>query len=532
MTNRILMSNETDTTTSTPAPPLTGPGQPLISTDPAVHRAREQQLVQHVQRLLTDPRLRVDTANGVKPITTMQADVRPFDRALDVKNEMIRLNLPDRDLQNRMPIGEGLEVTLYTRRMLFFRKVVGRVRVVTVAPTKALLKGDDPKPLTTQDINRLMSEMPPSLGGVPTTVVLLSTAGYTLEAHESAQRRPDRTLILVEPNGAGGWSTHGPVEMKALVDLFDPEGDEQKRQRIRELIEQAQTDLMMSGISTERLATKAQLPLQVVEAELKSYAKEHPGLAAKRIDGRVVLFREGSGPLASASGLSLKGATDMPLVDRLKSLFARKGETEKKIAFLSEQRTRFAQQLDRAYDEIGALEQRDTKLREEFKNATGEITKRRITSQLVQLRKDMDRRQQLVGVLTSRVNVVSTHLHNLELVRQDETAKMPDAEEIAADAAAAEETLAELQASAEVADSVSGVASLGMSEEEQELFEQLEREAGRGKTEVAEAPAPEASSPARETGGTQRAPSQPASPPRATPSTPESNKRRTEPEAG
>src|SRR4051812_12147184 len=222
------MSNETDTTTTptsansaNASASASGPSPaqpaPPISTDPAVHRAREQQLVQHVQRLLTDPRLRVDTANGVKPITQMQAEVRPFDRALDVKNEMIRLNLPDRDLQNRMPIGEGLEVTLYTRRMLFFRKVVGRVRVMTVAPTKALLKGDEPRPLTTQDINRLMSELPPSLGGVPTTVVLLSTAGYTLEAHESAQRRPERTLILVEPNGAGGWSTHGPVEMKSLV---------------------------------------------------------------------------------------------------------------------------------------------------------------------------------------------------------------------------------------------------------------------------------------------------------------------------
>src|SRR4051794_6124500 len=123
------MSNETDTTTTPTSsnsanasanPSTSAPNPaPPISTDPAVHRAREQQLVQHVQRLLTDPRLRVDTANGVKPITQMQAEVRPFDRALDVKNEMIRLNLPDRDLQNRMPIGEGLEVTLYTRRMLF-----------------------------------------------------------------------------------------------------------------------------------------------------------------------------------------------------------------------------------------------------------------------------------------------------------------------------------------------------------------------------------------------------------------------------
>src|SRR5438045_2613278 len=216
------MSNSTTTTTST-----NSPAAAAMTADPAVHRAREQQLIHHVQRLLADPRLRLDTSNGVKPITTLQSDVRPFDRALDLKNEMIRQNLPDRELQNRMPIGEGLEVTLFTRKFLVLRKVVGRLRVVCVSPTKALLKGEEPKPLTTQEVTKILGEMPPSLGGVPTTVVLLSTSGFTLEAHEATDRRPDRTLVLVEPNAAGGWGVHGPVEMKALVDLFDPEADEQ-----------------------------------------------------------------------------------------------------------------------------------------------------------------------------------------------------------------------------------------------------------------------------------------------------------------
>ena len=303
-----------------------------------------------------------------------------------------------------------------------------------------------------------------------TTVVLLSTAGFTLEAHEAAERRPDRTLVLVEPNDAGGWSVYGPPESKALVDLFDPEADEAKRRRIHGLIDEMKVDLLTSGIATDKLASKAQLPLQLVEAELKSYAKSNPGLVAKRLDGRLVLFREGSAPVA------LAGAKDMAFVDRIKSLFARKGETEKKISVLSEQRTAFSQQLDRSYEEIGALEKKDAELREEFKNAAGVVTKRRITSQLVQLRKDIDRRQQLIGVLNQRINVVTTHLHNLELVRSDESAKLPDSEEIANDAAAAEEMLAQLQADNEVAESVGGIGATGMSDEEQALFEELEKE--------------------------------------------------------
>ena len=59
---------------------------------------------------------------------------------------------------------------------------------------------------------------------------------------------------------------------------------------------------------------------------------------------------------------------------------------------------------------------------------------------------------------------------------------MPDSEEIANDAAAAEEMLAQLQAYNDVAETVGGIATSGMSEEEQALFEELEREAKGGVT--------------------------------------------------
>jgi hypothetical protein len=217
----------------------------------------------------------------------------------------------------------------------------------------------------------------------------------------------------------------------------------------------------------------------------------------------------------------------MAFVDRIKSLFARKGETEKKIALLSEQRTAFSQQLDRSYEEIGVLEKKDAELRDEFKNASGAVTKRRITSQLVQLRKDLERRQQLIGVLNQRINVVSTHLHNLELVRQDASAKMPDSEEIANDAAAAEEMLAQLQADNEVAESVGGIATTGMSEEEQALFAELELEAKGGVTMPDHADEKVVEETPTRVAETKTTPQRESSPP-----TKQSEPRRTEPEPG
>lgn len=168
----------------------------------------------------------------------------------------------------------------------------------------------------------------------------------------------------------------------------------------------------------------------------------------------------------------------MPLIDRIKSVFARKGETEKKIAFLSERRTALLQQRDRAYEDLAAQEKKDQELRTQFKATDSALTRRRVTSQLVQIRNDMERRQQMLGVLNQQINVVGTHLHNLELTRQGQVAKLPDGEELAADAAAAEEMLAQLQADAELAGSVGATATTGMSDEEQALYEELEKEAG------------------------------------------------------
>ena len=456
------------------------------SCDPVAHRQREQQLIQHVESLLEDERLRIDTTLGRRPITAFTRDVSRSDRSVDLKRMMSEMNLPDRELQSRMPVGEIVEVTLSQRKLWVLRSVVGRLRVVSVSPTRALLRGDQPQPMTATEVNKLLSQLPPSLGGAPTTLVLLSTSGFSMEAHELADRRADRTVILLEPNDAGGWSVTGPVETKALSDLFDPEGEDQKRQRVREVIEQSKIEMLTSGVATDKVAARTQLPVQVVEAELKTYARNTPGLVAKRLDGRVVLFREGTAPHAAGAP---EGGAAMPLIERVKALFSRKGDAEKKIAFLSERRAALSQQRDRAYEDMTILEQQESSLKEQFKNAGSAIGKRRITSQLLQLRKDLERRQQLLSILNQQINVVSTHLHNLELVQQGQVASLPNTEEMTADAVKAEEVLAELEASAELAGTVGSVGAAGLSPEEQALYEELERESGEPASASAAPPA-------------------------------------------
>jgi hypothetical protein len=465
------------------------------SPEPSIHRQHERQFIEHVERLLSDERLRVDTVRGRRPVTAFSQSVQRSDNAVAIKRMMSEVGLPDRELEAQMPQGHTLDVTLSQSKMLIFKQMVGRLKVQCISPSRALLGGGEISPLNKQGVEAALGTTPPGGHPVPTTLVLFSTSGFTREAHELAERRADRTLILVQPNDAGGFSAVGPVETQSLTDLFDPEGDEQKRSRVRSAIDELKSELSGSGIASDKLATRTELPIQFIESEVKAYARG-AGLVAKRLDGRVVLFREGSVPQGASGG------SDMPMIDRLKALFSKKGEHERKIAFLSERRAALGQQRDRIYEEIESAEKRDADLRSQFKSATSELAKRRVTSQLLQLRKDTDRRQQHLGVLNQQMNVVSTHLHNLELVQQGKTAQLPNSEEMASDAAAAEEMLANLQADAELAESVSGVsAGAGMSEEEQALFAELEGEtAQQSAAEATDEPAasPKASQPARQ----------------------------------
>lgn len=450
------------------------------SPDPALHRHREQRLIEHVQRLLEDERLRLDTTKGAKAVVGLLREVSRFDNRDHLKRDLIDMGATDRDLQNQMPVGEGIDVTLAQKKWFVLKTVIGRFRVVCTSPTKQLLRGEQPEPMDIAGLNKVLAAQPPSLGGVPQTILVMSTSGFTIDAHELADRRADRTVILVEPNEAGGWTVTGPTQMKALTDLLDPEREQEKRDRVREHIAANQHELGGSGLASDRVAAKMQLATQFVEAELKSYAKANPGLQAKRLDGRMVLFREGamipaSGPPTSSAAAESGGA-NMPLIERVKALFSRKGDEEKKISFLSERRAALSQQRDRAYEEMATLEQQEETLKRTFRESNAQITKKRVTTQLVQLRKDLERRQQLLGVLNQQINVVSTHLHNLELVRQGNAAQLPDADEMTADAVKAEEMLAELEAVGELSGTTAPSSVSGMTAEEKAVFEELEAE--------------------------------------------------------
>lgn len=439
-----------------------------VAHQPREHLALESQVLSHVRRLLEDQRLRLDTRQGQRPVTHYRLHLVEGDGVARLRELLAEHGIADPTVEASFPREARLDVALLRRRWFVLAETVARLHVRVLSPVEALASGEPPRPATLAEVQRAIADAADPR--VPTTVVLASTAGFAVEARELAERKPDRTVILLEPNGAGGWRVFGPTEIRSVVDLFDPEGEDEKRKRVRDYVLAREVDLGGSGLSADKVASVTMLPVQLVESELKRLSKDAPGWVARRLDGRLVLYRQGA-------ALQPAAAHEPAMLDRVRSLFGRKGETEKKIAYLSERRAALGQQRDRIYEELSKLEAQQTALKNEYRHAAGPLGKRRITSHLLQLRKDVQRRQQLLNVLNGHIQVLGVHLHNLELARTGTAHGLSAPEHIAEDATQAEQVLAELQAGSEPAGGVrAGPPAGGLTDEETRLMQELDAE--------------------------------------------------------
>src|SRR5947207_755434 len=100
------------------------------SRDPKVHQACERQFVEHVERLLQDDRLRLETTRGRPPITLLTRRVNKSNRGADLKRLMSELGKPDRELQQNMPMGQIVEIDLVQKKWWVLSSVVGKLKVV------------------------------------------------------------------------------------------------------------------------------------------------------------------------------------------------------------------------------------------------------------------------------------------------------------------------------------------------------------------------------------------------------------------
>lgn len=452
----------------------------INSTEPNIHRQRQQVVMAHIEQVLADDRLRIDTRHGTRLARGLKQRLVRGDASDELARLMSQSGGGDGQQSNQMPQGLRLEAQFIQQRLGILKEIIARLQVICVSPTRQLLRNEPIEPINTRALHQVLESAAPASAKMPVTLIIVSTSGFTVESHELVDRRADRILILMQPNDAGGWDIYAPAELTALALLLDPEDEPAKRQRIARAIREDEPELASSGITADKIAGKTHLPVQLIEVELKSYARS-AGLVARRLDGRMAVYHQGTIPpaLREAQGV------DISRVDRIKAIFSCPGQEDKKLDCLEDQRLAIVRYRDAALEQVNTATKQEVMLKRQFREAAGEITKKRVTQQLLQMRHDVQNFQQQIEQLNRQLEILEAHRRNLELARQKQSAGLSspdqlDEAQMVADAVVAEEMLIRLEAAGGQNESTSPAAVIHMNAQEQALYDQLQHEADTG----------------------------------------------------
>ena len=99
---------------------------PRPSSDPSRHQQLERQFIGHMERLVSDDRLRLATSRGRRSTVTLIRDVAFADHGVELIRLMSEMGKPDRRLEYQMPVGKTMDVALSMKKWWLFKSPVGR----------------------------------------------------------------------------------------------------------------------------------------------------------------------------------------------------------------------------------------------------------------------------------------------------------------------------------------------------------------------------------------------------------------------
>lgn len=432
--------------------------------NPAAKRAIEMEsaYLAGVQQNIREAGSRYDRGR----LTTFQE----IDSGERVRAAMIDRRLHDRALAAELPQGKGFVIRQWARRLFFWRKLQGVTVATTLVPPEPLLTPDTPPgPVTLVQLASHVRSLTTDLRA-PHVIGVCSPSGFEESVYRAPLDIPNVTLVLVEPASAGGWKISSPGRKidERLLKLFNPENVAQKIDRVRREIEERSTDLLTGGLSASSMAARLELPVKVVQQAFETAARSDPDLRVSRRSGEYLLFR-------GAGMYSGEEVGSMSMFEWVRSLFFSEGDEAKKINLLSERRAALSDRLNRMYDDIGKLEKKETQLVDEGKTATSNVVKRRIAAQISHMRKDISRCNTSAALLSKQINIISTHIHNLQLAQTGSIAHLPSSEELTEAAVNAEEMLEQLTASDDLVSSLEvNMAQSAMSDDEAAILKELQ----------------------------------------------------------
>lgn len=396
--------------------------------------------------------------------------VEDRDQAERVRTIMADRRVYDRDQFNNLPHGRSVTVRGYERKWFFWSKVRSVTIGGVLAPTMDLLDSPNEKqPVTRAQLVEYVSGLITD-AGAPHLIGVCAPSGFEKDVWDAPPEMGNVKLVLVEPREDGGWRVEAgdPNLARPLVKLFDPEDVMAKLGRVKREIASRSADLLTGSLSADTLAREMGLPVPLIANAFEQVAKERPELHVSKKSGVATLFRG----VASASYEEDKS---MSITDWIRGLFSSDGDEENKINVLAERRAALSSNLDRMYEDIAELEKREAKLLEEGKASSSKVSRLRLAGQIERLRKDIQRFNSTASMLSKQINVISTHIHNLEMSQTGTMAQMPSSDELTEAAVNAEEMLEQLNANADLVNSLEvGMAESSLSDEQAEILKEFE----------------------------------------------------------
>ena len=400
-----------------------------------------------------------------------------YDETDRLRALMASSRIYDRELLKSLPANRRVALHGFERRWLFGKRRTGVAIASVLSPLNHYLSssaGTAPAIGLSElidHVNRLVGD-----AKVPHIIGVCSPSGFTEEARRARLDIANTAVVLVEPDGFGGWRTMGTSDAidPRLLKIFDPEGANQKVERVRRLIDDRSADLLTGGLSASSVARAVNLPEEVVRQGFEKVAETDPELKVAKKDGEFLLFR--------GAPIHPQEKRSMNVIDRIRQLFSGEGDEAAKINLLAERRAALAQRRDRIYEDIGKLEQKDADLLAQGKAATSSVPRRRLAAQVAQLRKDIARQNTTAAMLNQQLNIISTDIHNLTLIQQGQMAKLPDTTELTEHAVEAEELLESLKADAELVGSLEmGMETALAGADELAILKEFEGDRGEAK---------------------------------------------------
>lgn len=456
-------------------------------------RAFESRFLQQIEK-----RVRLFAGKGL-PGKGLEVVPMP-DGADAVRATLRRLEVPNvRSLIDTLP---GTRATQITFRQGIVDTLSGkpkvRVRAQMLAPVEALVfeqsrdrEGAVSGPIDREAVLDALAryELLPQRSK-PTVVALASATGFTDSAEELVNLPGPPHLVLVGRREDGGWAIElSPALRKtAWAGVFQFETADERVKRLQYHLERNGHALETSGVALDALARE----LDVTPAEAHKLAQH-----AARADTRLMLVREGGqlrlarSPLADEDG-------SMNMWSTLRKWLGFKPSTPERVRQMTQQRVALESQRADVDKKISEAEKSEREGLQTIASEPRIEAKKQIATRVARTQRELKRHRAQAQVYTDQIEVLGTHIYHLTLKAQGQKLDLPSSEELAQEAAQAEQVLTSVSANADLARSIEvGISSPTLDAEVDDILRQAEQFAGTAAKETASAGTREPAAPGR-----------------------------------